>query len=290
VTYRFGTFEFNAREGALSREGRAVALEPKPARALALLLEHAGSLVPREQLRAHLWDDGTHVDFERALAYCIGQVRQALGDSADNPRFVQTVPRRGFKFIAPVTRQAGDGAAPVGMPAARPSTSRRLVPVVAIVAALALAAVTWTVLPRRQPSGPPIAAVALFDNETGESAYDLTLSRMTDAVVDQLTALGPERVGVVGNAAVLRQPRPVRNLDAIARATDASFIVLVQLQKRAPDLSLLLQLIRMRDGVHVWVRRMPLVASEVDKADEQVAARIEAAVRHFVLGEDVPTP
>ena len=103
MTYRFGIFEFDDRAAILTRSDRPVALEPQPARALALLLSRAGDVVTRDELRAHLWGDDTHVDFDRGLAYCVGQLRAALGDSADNPRFVQTLPRRGFCFIAPVT-------------------------------------------------------------------------------------------------------------------------------------------------------------------------------------------
>jgi DNA-binding winged helix-turn-helix (wHTH) protein/TolB-like protein len=292
VTYRFATFEFDAQEGALRRDGRAVPLEPKPARALSLLLERAGQLLTRDELRARLWDDGTHVDFERALAYCIGQVRQALGDSGDNPRFVQTVPRRGFRFIAPVTAAKADAQSPPppGLSSTSSGIRRRVVPFMAAMAAVALAAIAWTAVQGGSTPALPIVAVALFDNETGDRSHDRALSRMTDAVVGQLTALGHERVGVVGNLPVLRQPRPARDLDAIARDTAASYVVLVQLQERAPDLSMLLQLIRLSDGVHVWVRRIPLAPSELDQVDEQTAARIEGAVRRFVLGEDVATP
>jgi DNA-binding winged helix-turn-helix (wHTH) protein len=108
MTYRFGLFEFDDRAGILTRSDRPVALEPQPARALALLLSRAGDLVTREEMRAHLWGADTHVDFDRGLAYSIGQLRAALGDSADNPRFIQTLPRRGFSFIAPVVAGNGD--------------------------------------------------------------------------------------------------------------------------------------------------------------------------------------
>src|SRR5471032_2618047 len=101
MTYRFGVFAFDERTATLTRSDRPVALEPQPARALALLLSRAGDLVRRDELSAHLCGD-THVDVDRGLAYCIGQLRAALGDSADNPRFIQTLPRRGFSFIAPV--------------------------------------------------------------------------------------------------------------------------------------------------------------------------------------------
>src|SRR3954451_13825316 len=103
MTYRFGIFAFDDRAAVLTRSDRPVPLEPQPARALALLLSRAGAVVTREELRVHLWGQDTHVDFDRGLAYCIGQLRTALGDSADKPRFVQTLPRRGFTFIAPTT-------------------------------------------------------------------------------------------------------------------------------------------------------------------------------------------
>ena len=102
MTYRFGIFAFDDHAAILTRSDRPVALEPQPARALALLLSRAGEVVTRDELRVHLWGGDTHVDFDRGLAYGIGQLRAALGDSAENPRFIQTLPRRGFTFIAPV--------------------------------------------------------------------------------------------------------------------------------------------------------------------------------------------
>ena len=102
MIYRFGLFEFDAAAGELRKHGRLVRIEPQPARALALLVSHPGEVISRERLRSQVWDGGTHVDFDRGLAYCLGQVRTALGDSADNPRFVETLPRRGYRFIAPV--------------------------------------------------------------------------------------------------------------------------------------------------------------------------------------------
>jgi DNA-binding winged helix-turn-helix (wHTH) protein/TolB-like protein len=100
---RFGLFEFDAATGALTREGVPVRLQPQPARVLAILVAHAGEVVTRDALRQEVWNDGTFVDFERGLNFGIAQIRSALGDSADAPRFVETLPRRGYRFIAPVT-------------------------------------------------------------------------------------------------------------------------------------------------------------------------------------------
>ncbi len=106
MLHKFGVFEFDSDTGELRKNGRAVALEPQPAKALALLLARAGEVVSREELRDAVWGSETHVDFDRGIAYCLSQIRTALGDSGDNPRFVQTIPKRGFKFIAPVARDA----------------------------------------------------------------------------------------------------------------------------------------------------------------------------------------
>ena len=112
MTYIFGVFEFDSVALELRKSGRVVSLEPQPARALSLLLERAGQTVSREDLSAKVWGSDTHVDFDRGLAYCIGQIRAALGDSGENPRFIQTLPKRGFKFVAPVTATAvGDPSA-----------------------------------------------------------------------------------------------------------------------------------------------------------------------------------
>ena len=121
---RFGLFEFDFRTGELRREGDVVKLSPQPARVLALLLATPGEIVLRDELRAHLWGDDTFVDFERGLNFCILQVRTALGDSSDNPRFVQTVPRKGYRFIAPVAALR-PGRPPSGsrQPPSPPATS-----------------------------------------------------------------------------------------------------------------------------------------------------------------------
>ena len=112
MIYTFGIFRFETEPATLTRSGRLVPLEPQPARALALLVARAGDLVTRDELRALLWGDDTHVDFDRGLAYCIAQLRSALGDSADSPRFIQTLPRRGYTFIAPVHAVGARPSAP----------------------------------------------------------------------------------------------------------------------------------------------------------------------------------
>lgn len=232
----------------------------------------------------------THVDFDRGLAYCLGQLRAALGDNADNPRFVQTLPRRGFRFIAPVEQTptadadvlaAESSAAPQARPKA--SYYRGAVASVALIALVIAGAGAWS-LSRGRSSTRPIVAVAVFDNESGDISHERAVAGLSDVIVERLTALGPDRIGVNGNAFVLRRPRADRDLKAIAEGTRASFLVSGQLQAKDGRLSLLMQLIKLDDGTHVWVQRISRPANDtLDALDQDAARRIEAAVRQFVL-------
>jgi len=128
---RFGLFELDLRAGELRRSGIKVKLQEQPFQILTLLLERPGEVVTREDLRNRLWPADTFVDFDHSLNAAIKRLRDALGDSAENPTFVETVARRGYRFLAPVTTTFGDGAIttaqpsspdiPVAMPAAKPA-------------------------------------------------------------------------------------------------------------------------------------------------------------------------
>ena len=317
MTYRFGIFEFDDRTAVLTRSDRPVPLEPQPARALALLLSRAGDLVSRDELRAHLWGEDTHVDFDRGLAYCIGQLRSALGDSADNPRFIQTLPRRGFSFIAPTATVEPDRSSfdvlrsPFNAENAKnvknaeapePSTTnaermtendaRRSVSG-ALLLAIAAVFLTvggggWWALSHRAVTDRPIVAVAVFDNETGDASRERAVSTIADVVVERLTAIGPNRIGVNGNSKVLRNPRADRDPRTVARETHASFLVAGHLQTKDGRLSLLMHIIRLDDGTHVWVQRISRSADDrLESLDEDVAAQIEKAVRRIVLKDGV---
>src|ERR1700693_1320691 len=103
---RFGIFELDLRSGELQKQGRKIRLEGQPVQILICLLENPGELVTREELHRKLWQADTFVNFEHGLNTAVKRLRQALNDSADNPRFVETLPRRGYRFIAPVQAAA----------------------------------------------------------------------------------------------------------------------------------------------------------------------------------------
>jgi DNA-binding winged helix-turn-helix (wHTH) protein len=101
---RFGLFELDAKTGELRRKGAKVALQDQPFQVLAMLLARPGELVTRDELRQKLWADAVFVDFDHGLNKAVGKIRRALGDLAESPRFVETLERRGYRFIAPVER------------------------------------------------------------------------------------------------------------------------------------------------------------------------------------------
>jgi DNA-binding winged helix-turn-helix (wHTH) protein/Tol biopolymer transport system component len=136
---RFGAFEVDAQSGELRRAGKKVKLQEQPFQVLILLLERPGEVLTREEITKRLWSDETYVDFERGLNKAITRLRDALGDLAENPRYVETLPRRGYRFIAPVTNGAngagetsGDGKfnAAMSAPAALVEAPREVIPIV----------------------------------------------------------------------------------------------------------------------------------------------------------------
>ena len=112
--YRFLEFELDSSTGVLRKAGAAVPLERQPAVVLTALVARGGDLVTRDELRDAVWPAGTHVDFDRGLNYCVREIRAALGDQARAPRFIETRPRVGYRFIAPVSvrPQTGGGRSP----------------------------------------------------------------------------------------------------------------------------------------------------------------------------------
>jgi DNA-binding winged helix-turn-helix (wHTH) protein len=120
----FGAFELDLDAGRLVKNGRAVRLQPQPFRLLCLLVSQPGRLVTREEIQAALWKDQTFVDFEQGVNFAIKQVREALGDRAESSVYIQTVPRRGYRFVAPVA--SGDHHEPLVPATADPELLRAL--------------------------------------------------------------------------------------------------------------------------------------------------------------------
>ncbi len=285
----FGLFDFDPATGELRREGRPVRLQPQPAKVLAVLVERAGETVSRDELRQIVWPEGTFVDFERGLNFCIAQIRSALGDSADSPRFIETIPRRGYRFVAPI-RTAPETIAAVPKtiatdPAPVPSgwSRFRLAALVVSGLVLLIVAVAAVQALRRDPdSGAVRVAVVPFDNETGSDAYSGLGQGIADTTVARLAT--PERLGriaVIGNSAALRNPRSFRDLKTIGEEVNARFVVLAQVKRDASRVRLIAHLIRVSDEAHVWAQTFDRDEFTLE-AQAEIAEAIAAAVTQKV--------
>src|ERR1700751_4854639 len=137
ISYSFGLYRLDPANGTLTRDSVRVRVQEQPFRLLLLLVERAGQIVSREEIRNRLWPRNTFVEFDRSLGVAVVKVREALGDDASNPRFIETIPRRGYRFIAPVQIQSPFPANP-----ARPSmwNKKRLVWIALIGSLLAISA------------------------------------------------------------------------------------------------------------------------------------------------------
>jgi DNA-binding winged helix-turn-helix (wHTH) protein/TolB-like protein len=291
VIYRFGTFEFDGESGELRKSGRVVALEPQPAKALAMLLSKGGEIASREELRDAVWGAGTHVDFDRGLAYCISQIRTALGDSGDNPRFVQTIPKRGFKFIAPLSAATASPGSPIApilpMPPIQPPRGPwwfQLLGVATAIVAIALVGYLGATLQPIKPLvQPAFIGVSIFDNETGLAEHDRLVAGLSDLVVERLARLDAERIAVIGNSHALRQPRNIRNLARLKTAPRLDYVLLGQLQQGEGGLRFITHFIRLSDEAHLKANRLIMPGGGVDGLEEAVVEEFERAVRDHVL-------
>jgi DNA-binding winged helix-turn-helix (wHTH) protein/TolB-like protein len=236
-----------------------IRLQAQPAMVLSHLLAYAGEIVSREELHHAIWGDDTFVDFERGLNVCIAQIRSALSDESTSPRFIRTVPRRGYQFIHPVE------AISVAFPSEPDSevvhrefpwrTSIVSLAGLALVVLLIVGFLQW----RRSAqgaSGPAVVAVVPFDNETGDASVNRFCSALTDNVVEQLTSASQNHYLVIGNAAVLRVPRERRDLVQIAASLHAQFVIVGEVQGGGAQTRILAHLIRMPEQSHVWVVRL----------------------------------
>ena len=277
---RFGIFDFDPQTGELRREGRAVRLQAQPAQVLGVLLSHAGDVVTRDTLREVVWGSGTFVDFDRGLNFCIAQIRSALGDSAESPRFIKTLPKRGYRFIAPVHGVAAAVSTPSA--GAEPRSRRWMLAAPISLGFLASGALLAWKRPWASV-GLPRIAIARFDNQTGNPELDRFAEGLTDTLVVEMTGAGAGRYAVIGNASILLQPRSFRDVKTIGETLKARYVVLGQVQRNAESIRVLAHLIRLPEQTHLTAVRLECDPSDSLKAQAELAKQI-AANFHSKLG------
>jgi len=190
---RFGVFEVDVRAGELRKQGVRIKLQEQPFHVLTVLLQRPGEVVTREELRSENWSADTFVDFDNSLNTAINKLREALGDSADSPCFIETLPRRGYRFIAPVAgvdgTTRGSGAS-VGA-AARPRGRKIVVTVAVVVLAAGIAGgLVWGTLHARKLTEKDTIVLGDFANSTGDAVFDGTLREGLSVELGQSPFLG----------------------------------------------------------------------------------------------------
>lgn len=248
----FDGFRADPATGELWRNGDRVKIQDLPFRVLIALAARPGEVMTRDELRAALWGQETFVDAEAGLNTAIGKLRDALGDNAERPRYIETLPRRGYRFVGALTGPATPAPQP-SAPAVieRPGRHwirRPLVALTFVVLAIlaALAVNVW------REGRSPVIGVVLFHNETGDATHDALAQRLTDASVVALAANPSWRV--IGNAAVLRTPRIFADIQKIGAELRATYLVLGQIQQDTTGLVVRAHLIRVSDQTHLWAK------------------------------------
>jgi DNA-binding winged helix-turn-helix (wHTH) protein/TolB-like protein len=250
--YRFGEFEFDADSGELLRvdgsgEPAGERLAPQPARLLGLLAERGGELLAREEIREAIWG-GVEVDFDASLHFCIRQIRSALGDSASEPRYVATLPRRGYRLLPPVER--------IGAPAQDPGRVRpRAWKAGAAVGALAIVLGTIFLLAngflRRPPDPPMRIGIMPFEPVDGSGAPNAIAEVILETLMERLGS----RAEIVGPTTTVSYTDAT--MARLASDYDLRYIVNGRFLDDEHGRRMLGELIRASDGAHVWVRSYP---------------------------------
>jgi DNA-binding winged helix-turn-helix (wHTH) protein/TolB-like protein len=274
-----------------------IRLQAQPAMVLSHLLAYSGEIVSREELRHAIWGDDTFVDFERGLNVCIAQIRSALSDESTSPRFIRTVPRRGYQFIHPVEAISVASPSEPDSEVARREFPWRISLVSLGAVALALLLIFGFVQWRRNSlgaSGPAVVAVVPFDNETGDASVNRFCSALTDNVIEQLTSASQNHYMVIGNAAVLRAPRERRDLVQIAASLHAQFVILGEVQGGGAQTRILAHLIRMPEQSHVWVVRLEQPFDDLftleSSAARDIATEFSSKLTDLASGTNLHAP
>ena len=279
---RFATFELDLGAGELHKAGAKVRLQDKPFRLLAALLERPGELVTREELVGRLWASDTFVDFDNSLNNAVNRVRAALGDAAENPRFVETVGGHGYRFIAPVETAPPITPAPPFKPpeTAPPRVSRRKIVVgMALLAPLVLAAVAWQVWRSLQPYAGPIRSLAVlpFDNLSSDAEQEYLADGITDALITELAGIRSLRV--LSRQSVIRYKDSAKSLPEIARELGVDGIVEGAVHRSGSRVRVSAQVVHGPRDEHLWARSFEGAAGDMLALQAEIARAVADGVR-----------
>jgi len=284
----FGDFELDLRAGELRKRGVKLRLQGQPLQVLAALLERPGDVVTREEIRTQIWKADTFVDFDHSLHNAVARLREVLGDSAENPRYIETLPRRGYRFIAPV--QTSDVRLPGPASQNQPSSEAVIAPAppksraAIALAALSVVAVSLVLWVTRTPShlakaAPRVTSIAVLplDNLSGDASQDYFVDGMTDQLITDLANVSALRV--ISRTSVLRYKGTQKGLPEIARELNVDGIIEGSVTRSGQRVKITAQLLYAPADQHLWANTYERDLGDVLTLQSEVTQAIAEQVR-----------
>ena len=300
--FRFGTFEADLRTGELRKAGRKVGIQEQPFKVLAALLARPGEMVAREELKEQLWSADTFVDFDMGLNRAVAKIRDILSDSPTSPRFIETLPRRGYRFLGAVEAVYPEAAvasppeksniqavvpefASAGVPEPAVPRRRRWL-LLAIAAAIVLAAVGGWLWRNRSRSRPEFGSIAVLplENLSGDPSQDFFADGITDELITELAEIGSLRV--ISRTSVMHYRGSRKPLPEIARELGVDAIVEGSVVRAGDRVRVTAQLIDAATDHHLWARSYEQGWGDVLALQGRVAQDIAAQVNAKLTDEE----
>ena len=284
---RFDDFELDVRAGQLRKRGVRLRLQGQPLQVLAALLNRPGDVVTREELRSEIWSADTFVDFDHSLHNAIARIREALGDSTEAPRYIETLPRRGYRFIAPVEREeaqvpprSGESVRPGEVPVA-PGLGKHRALVTTFLALLVIAFAVWLARMGTHPTSaaPRLNSIAVLplSNLSGDPSEEFFADGMTDQLITDLAKVGSLRV--ISRTSVMQYKGTKKALPEIARELNVDAIVEGSVIRSGQRVRVTAQLLQAPTDRHLWAETYDRDLGDVLKLQGEVADAIAQQVR-----------
>jgi TolB-like protein/DNA-binding winged helix-turn-helix (wHTH) protein/tetratricopeptide (TPR) repeat protein len=262
--FRFGAYEVDSRTGELRKNGMRIRCQEQPIQVLVALLERPGELLTREELRQRVWPEDTFVDFDHALNTAVKKIRLALNDEADSPRYLETVPRRGYRFIAPVQTEMTPGRASEEIPANdpevlethRPLINRRVILLAATLVGIVGGGYYWTNhRARASDNNVPnrtMVAVLPFENMTNDPSQEYFSDGMTEETISQLGRLNSQNLGVIARTSAMKYKHSGKGAREIGRELNSDYLLEGSIRREGSRVRVVAQLIRVTDQLPRW--------------------------------------
>jgi TolB-like protein/DNA-binding winged helix-turn-helix (wHTH) protein/Tfp pilus assembly protein PilF len=295
---RFGAYELDLRAGIVRKSGVRIRCQEQPLQVLAALIERPGELVTREELRRRVWPQDTFVDFDHALNTAIKKIRVALNDDADAPRYVETVPRRGYRFTGSLEASSvlppSADEATVALPQTteQPEDDSGFRPkLLAFAAALVLAVAAFFYFNghRMKASlgaapGRVMVAVLPFQNMTGDSNQESFGDGMTEETITRLCRLNSPRIGVIARTSTMKYKNAPKSVDEIGRELHAEYVLEGSIRREGPRVRVTVQLMHAPDQSARWAREFDYTSAETLTIETEVANEIAKQI-NTTLGD-----